>query len=177
MKKRIHPLGFIMMVVLLIGCSSLRQAELASGNDPEKAIAEVTQIMQGAQQDQVDLLAHEQYSKGTVYLNDAKRGLKQGASPEKVLENAAIAKAFFEDARATARSRQPSASRILTARASALSAGVRKSDALVERLLEIDDDLRGKTKQFSRSLSPEDFSEFQKKYLALEVSAVQFREL
>ena len=177
MKERIHPLGFIMMVVLLVGCSSLRQAELASGNDPEKAIAEVTQIMQGAQQDQVDLLAHEQYSKGTVYLNDAKRGLKQGASPEKVLENAAIAKAFFEDARATARTRQPSASRILTARASALSAGVRKSDVLVERLLEIDDDLRGKTKQFSRSLSPEDFSEFQKKYLALEVSAVQFREL
>jgi len=41
-----------MMVVVLAGCSSLRQAELASGNDPEKAIAEVTQIMVAAQQEQ-----------------------------------------------------------------------------------------------------------------------------
>ena len=177
MKKLIYPLGFIMMVVVLAGCSSLRQAELAAGNDPEKAIAEVTQVMEAAQQDQIDVLAHDEYTKGTIYLEDAKRGLKQGASPESVLKNAAIAKALFEDARSIARSRQPLASRILTSRASALSAGVRQSDDLVERLLEIDDDLRSETKQFSRSLKPEDFSAFQKKYLALEVRAVQFREL
>jgi OOP family OmpA-OmpF porin len=161
----------------LAGCSSLRQAELAAGNDPEKAIAEVTQLMEAAQQDQIDVLAHEQYEKGSVYLDDAKRGLKQGDKPETVLENAAIAKALYEDARETAKPRQASASRILTARASALSAGVRNSDALVEQMLEIDHDLRRKTKQFSRSLSPEDFSAFQKQYLALEVKAVQFREL
>ena len=177
MKKFIHSLGFIMLVVVLAGCSSLRQAELAAGNDPEKAIAEVTQLMEAAQQDQIDVLANEQFEKGSVYLDDAKRGLKQGDKPETVLENAAIAKALFEDARETAKPRQASASRILTARASALSAGVRNSDALVEQMLEIDHDLRRKTKQFSRSLSPEDFSTFQKQYLALEVKAVQFREL
>ena len=176
-KKLINPLLFIMMVVVLAGCSSLRQAELASGNDPEKAIAEVTQIMVAAQQDQIDVLAHDEYAKGNVYLEDAKRGLKQGDSPETVLKNAAIAKALLEDARETAKSRQALASRILTARESALLAGVRKSDALVERLLAIDDDLRSETKQFSRSLSPKDFSAFQKKYLVLEVKAVQFREL
>jgi OOP family OmpA-OmpF porin len=176
-KQLFHSLGFIIMVVILAGCSSLRQAELAAGNDPEKAIAEVTQLMEAAQQDQIDVLAHEQYEKGSVYLDDAKRGLKQGDKPETVLENAAIAKALYEDARETAKPRQASASRILTARASALSAGVRNSDALVEQMLEIDHDLRRKTKQFSRSLSPEDFSAFQKQYLALEVKAVQFREL
>jgi OOP family OmpA-OmpF porin len=176
-KQLFHSLGFIIMVVVLAGCSSLRQAELAAGNDPEKAIAEVTQLMEAAQQDQIDVLAHEQYEKGSVYLDDAKRGLKQGDKPETVLENAAIAKALYEDARETAKPRQASASRILTARASALSAGVRNSDALVEQMLEIDHDLRRKTKQFSRSLSPEDFSAFQKQYLALEVKAVQFREL
>jgi outer membrane protein OmpA-like peptidoglycan-associated protein len=176
-KKLINHLLSIMMVVVLAGCSSLRQAELASGNDLEKAIAEVAQIMLAAQQDQIDALAHDEYTKGTVYLEDAKRGLKQGDKPETVLKNAAIAKALFEDARVTASSRKPLASRILTSRASALSAGVRNSDDLVERLLEIDHDLRRKTKQFSRSLSPEDFSAFQKKYLALEVKAVQFREL
>jgi len=177
LKKLINPLLFIMMVVVLAGCSSLRQAELAAGNDPEKAIAEVSKIMVAAQRDQIDVLAHDEYAKGEVYLEDAKRGLKQGDQPETVLKNAAIAKAFFEDARVTARPRKPLASRILTARASALSAGVRNSDDLVEHLLEIDDDLRSETKRFSRSLSPQDFSAFQKKYLALEVRAVQFREL
>lgn len=177
MKKLIHPLLFSMMVVVLAGCASPRQAELASGNNPEKAVAEVTKIMVTAQRNQIDVLAHDQYTKGTVYLEDAKRGLKQGASPEKVLQNAAISKALFEDARETAKSRQASAKRILRARKSALSAGVRKSDDLVEQLMDIDDDLRSKTKQFSRSLSPKDFSAFQKRYLALEVKAVQFREL
>ena len=177
MKKLINSLGFIMLVVVLTACSSLRQAQLAAGDDPEKAIAEVTQIKMAAQQDQIDVLAYNEYTKGTVYLGDAKRGLNRGDKPETVLKNAAIAKAFFEDAREIAKSRQTSASRILTARQSALSAGVRQSDDLVDRLLEIDADLRSETKQFSRALSPEDFSEFQKQYLALEVKAVQFSQL
>ena len=128
-KKQIRSLWFILIVVSLASCASLRKAELASGNDPHNAIAEVAQIMVAAQQDQIDVLADEQFSKGGVYLKDAKRGLKQGDSSELVLENAAIAKAFFEDARETAQARKSLASRILTARASALAAGVRKSAA------------------------------------------------
>jgi outer membrane protein OmpA-like peptidoglycan-associated protein len=176
-KKQISPLWFILIVALLASCSSLRKAELAAGNDPEKAIAEVTQIMQVAQQDQIDVLADDQYAKGRIYLEDARRGLKQGDLPETVLDNAAIAKAFFEDARETAKAKQPLANRILEARASALQAGVRKSDSLVRRMMDIDKDLRSETKKFSRALSPEDFSAFQKKYLALETRAVQFSEL
>lgn len=177
MKRLINPLWFILMVVVLTGCSSLRKAELASGSDPQKAIAEVTQIMTAAQQDQFDVLADAAFSKGREYLEDAKRGLKQGDLPETVLGNAAIAKAFFEDAGKTAKARASFASRILTARASALAAGVRKSDALVERMMDIDDDLKSDTKQFSKTLKPDTFSAFQKKYLALETKAVQFREL
>lgn len=177
MKTRNSSLWFLIIVVFLASCSSPKQAELASGNDPQQAIAEVTQMMEAAQQDQIDLLADEAYKKGSVYLADAKQGLKQGEAKESILENAAVAKAYFEDARQTAKSRQASASRILEARASALSAGVRKSETLVESMLDIDDDLKSETKQFSRSLSPEDFSAFQKRYLALEVQAVQFSEL
>lgn len=177
MKKLINSLGFIMMVVVLAACTSLPEAELASGNDPGKAIAEVTQIMVAAQQDQVDVLAHEEYTKGNAYLEDAKRVFKQGDLPETVLKYVAIAKAQFEDARETAKTRQALASRILIARQSALSAGVRKSDDLVKGLMEIDEDLRRETKEFSRPLSPEDFSAFQKQYLGLEVKAVQFRKL
>lgn len=164
-------------VVLMAGCSSPRKAEFTSGNTPESAITEVMQKMASAQQEQFDVLADDEYAKGSNYLADAKRGLKEGDSSESVLENAAIAKAFFQDAREKASSRQSISSRILRARKSALSAGVRKSDTLVESLKDIDDDLKSESKQFSRSLSPEDFSELQKKYLVLESKAVQFSQL
>lgn len=177
MKKLIKSLWFTMIIVSLAACATLRKAELASGSDPQHAIAEVMQIMNAAQQDQIDVLADDQYNKGRQYLDDAKRGLKQAAPNTSILDNAAIAKALFEDARETAGARASSASRILAARKSALDAGVRKSAALVERMLDIDDDLKSDTKQFRRALSPEDFSAFQKKYLALEVKAVQFSQL
>jgi len=176
-KKQIYSLGFIMLVAMLASCTSLREAEFASGDDPAKAIAEVTQMKEAEQQDQVDVLAYDQYTKGSTYLEEARRVNKQGNMPETALKYAAIAKAQFEDARATAKTREASASRILVARQSALSAGVRQSDKLVKSLMEIDDDLRRETKDFSRPLSPEDFSDFQKRYLGLEVKAVQFRKL
>ena len=176
--KLIKPLWFIIIAAaLMTGCASLRKAELSSGNDPEKAIAEVKQIMATAQQEQFDVLADDEYLKGSNYLSNAKRGLKQGDSSEYILENAAIAKAFFQDARKKASSRKSFASRILRARKSALAAGLRKNDALVESMLDVDDDLKSESKQFSRSLSPEDFSELQKKYLVLEAKAVQFSQL
>ena len=178
MKNLKQSLWLVMVVVLMAaGCSSPRKARLASANDPEKAIAEVTQIMAAAQKDQLDVLADEQYADGSLYLADAKRALKQSESSEMILENAAIAKALFQDARKTAKPRKSSASRILKARKYAVTAGVRKSEILIVNMMEIDDDLKSETKQFSRSLSPEVYSNLQKKYLVLEGKAVQFSKL
>lgn len=177
MKRLIQLFSFVILLGMVASCSSLRQAKLDAGNDRQKAIAEVTQVMQAAQKDQIDVLADAQYQKGTVYLDDAKRYFKQDSSSESVLENAAIAKALFQDARKTADGRKAMASRILVDRGAALSAGVRQSGPLVEMLMDIDNDLKSETKQFSRALSPEDFSAFQKKYLALETKAVQFSQL
>ena len=175
--KKLMTLWFIMTVVVLASCSSLRKAELASGNDPEKAITEVMQVMATAQQDQLDVLADEAFTQGRVYLDEAKRGLKQGDLKETILDNAAIAKAMFQDAGKIAEARESLASRILQARKSALSAGVRKSAPLVASMMKVDEDLKDETKQFSRSLSPEDFAEIQKQYLVLEAKAVQFSKL
>jgi len=175
--KLITPLWFIIIVVVLASCSSLRKAELTSGKDPEKALAEVIQVMETAQQDQVDVLADEEFLQGRAYLGEARRGSAQGDLVETILGNAAIAKAFFQDASKTAEARKSSARRILEARASALAAGVRKSPPLVEHLLTIDEGLKGDTKQFSRTLSTKKFSELQKKYLVLEGKAVQFSNL
>jgi len=176
--KLINPLWFITIIaVLMVGCSSPRKAKLAAVDDPEKAVAEVMQKMTEAQQKQFDVLAADVFSKASDYLLEAKQALKQDDMSETVLESAAIAKALLQDARKTARPRRIFAKRILKARKSALMAGVRKSDALVESMKEIDDDLKSETNQFSRSISLEDFDELQKKYLVLESKAVQFSQL
>lgn len=177
MKKFVTPLSFIIILAVLTACSSLRQAGLASGNNPDKAVAEVSKVREMALRNQVDLLADELFEKGSEYLQDARQGLDKGEPAESVLENAAIAKALFQDANKTADARRQRASRILRTRSAVLKAGVRNSEELVETLVDIDDDLKGDTKQFKQSLSPEDFSEFQKNYLALEARAVQFRVL
>ena len=176
-KQPTFLLWSILATVVLAGCAQLPQAKLDAGDDPAKAIEEVTNIEIGAQHDQLDVLADKAYAQGHTYLADARRGLKDGAEKADVLKSAAIAKAFFQDAKKIGLPRQAIASRILEARASALAADVRTSNTLVDRLADIDDDLKSETKQFSRALSPEDFSELQKRYLALEVMGVQLREL
>ena len=44
-------------------------------------------------------------------------------------------------------------------------------------LKEIDKDLRSESDTFTETLEPRDISEYQKRYFALEIKAVQFREL
>lgn len=177
MRRITRALCYSLIAVSFLGCASARKATLNSGNSPEKAIAEVTQVKEAALRDQIDILADEQFEKGDIYLNDANNALTQGAQSQEVLENAAIAKAYFEDARVTAKPRKSYGKRILEARKAALDAGLRKSEPLVEELKKVDDGLKSDTSQFTATLDPDDFSEYQNKYLALETKAVQFREL
>ncbi len=165
------------IALMLFGCASAKKAELTSGSDPAAAISEVTKLMLRAENKQTDLLTPKQYLQGSDYLSRAKRGLSSGHKNEIILDNAAIAKAFFQDALIQSGVRSANAPRILYARKAALTAGLRASDTLLAELMDVDDDLRGETNDFEEFLEPKEFSEFQKEYLSLEVKAVQFREL
>lgn len=177
MNKMVMAIGYTLIATTFLGCSNARKAELASGNDAGKAVAEVTQMRQEGLRDQIDILADKQFESGTEYLKDARSDLKEGQPTEDVVENAAISKAYFQDAMKTAESRRAMARRILDARKAALQAGLRNSAPLIEDLEKVDDDLKDETNQFAKALTPDEFSEFQKEYLALEIKAVQFREL
>ena len=175
--KKINLILCCGLVLTLFGCASAKKAELTSGDNAKAAVAEVTKVMQTAEDEQSDLLSLKEYSKGINYLDRARRGLSSNYSKESILENAAIAKAYFQDARIQGGVKSSKAVRILQARKSSLQAGLRNSEKLVEALAGVDDDLRDETDDFSKTLEPKEFSEFQKQYLALEIEAVQFREL
>ncbi len=165
------------LALMLFGCASTKKAELVSTDNLEAAVAEVTELKIQAESEQSDLLSFKEHTKGSVHLTKAQQGLLASYQKDYILENAAIAKAQFQEAFKNTQARTPNATRILQARKSALDAGLKNSEALETALADIDDDLRDETDNFSEVLDPKEFSEFQKEYLSLEIKAVQFRKL
>lgn len=175
--NKISRIMYYGLALILIACASPEKANLTSGGDADKAVSEVYQLMNKTQKEQSDLLAFEEYMDGVESLAKAKKGLDRGYDKEIILSNAAIAKAYFISADKLSMVRRSNATRILQARQSSIDAGLRNSKPLTEVLADIDDDLRDETDDFSEALNPKDFSEFQKRYLVLEVKAVQFEKL
>ncbi len=175
--KKINIILCYGFALILFGCAGAKKAELTSGGNPKAAVAEVSKIMLRAEDRQSDLLSPKEYLQGANFLNRAERGLSAGHKKEIILDNAAIAKAYFQDSLIQAGVKSANASRILHARKSSLKAGLRGSILLLEELADVDKDLRSESDNFEEALNPKEFSEFQKKYFSLEVKAVQFREL
>jgi OOP family OmpA-OmpF porin len=164
------------LALLLFACAGPKK-EHSSDSDAAKGVAEVNRVMQKMLQAQSDLLALDEYSDGVKALNKAEKGLNEGSNTEAILNNAAIAKDYFNKANILSTKRKVDFPRILRARQSALDSGSRNSQLLLEVLWDIDDDLRDETDDFSQVLNLQGFSEFHKKYLSLEVKAVQFTQL
>ena len=175
--QKINMLLLCAVAIIQFGCGSAQKAELMAGDSPQAAISEVLQVIKQAEDAQSDLLSFKTYMKGVDYLKKAQQGLSNGYNKEIILENAAIAKAYLQQSLDQAKSRSANASRILEARNASLQAGLRNSTPLVEALYDVDDDLRDETDDFSKSLDPDEFAQFQKHYLDLEIQAVQFKKL
>ncbi|TNF86101.1 MAG: OmpA family protein [Gammaproteobacteria bacterium] len=165
------------LVLVLFGCASTEKAEPVSTEDLQVTVAEVEGLLKAADIDQAELLSFKEYRKGSEYLGKAQRGLSGNYQADYILENAARGKDLLQEALKNARDRTPNAVRILEARKSALDAGLKNSPELAEAMVDVDDDVRDETDDFARPLEPAEFSEFQKQYFALEIEAVQFREL
>lgn len=165
------------LALVLFGCASGNRTDPVEGIDPQPAVARATELMTLAEGQQADLLSSKEYTRATQSLKKAQQGLSENYQTEYILERAEMARANFQQALDNTKARTAKAARILEARRSALNSGLRNSSALVANLADVDEDLRDETKNFSRTLEPKQFSAFQKKYLALEIRAVQFREL
>lgn len=174
--KNINVILCFGLILALSGCTIPKKAELTSAS-PDKAVAEVVQMLKEATSSQLDLLASEQYSNGKEYVEKAEKSLKESGNGEAVLESAAIAKAYFQEANKIAEPKLTFDKRILYSRNGAIQAGLKNSKPLVEELKNVDNDLSGISNQFTNALNQANFTIFHKKYLALEVKAVQFREL
>ena len=175
--KKIQLILCYGLALSLLGCASAEKAEPVSTDNLKAAVSEVNGLLKEANVVQADLLSHDEYVKASDNLAKAQRGLSGNYQTDYIQEKTALGKAQFQQALKNSEARTPNAFRILEARQSALDAGLKSSEDLSYALADVDDDLRDETDDFARALEPKEFSEFQKKYFALEVEAVQFREL
>ena len=166
-----------LFVLTLLGCASAQKEEPVPTEKLEAAVSEAILLLKEADIVQADLLSYDEYEKGSDYLAKARRGLSENYKTDYIQEKTALGKAQFQQALKNSRARTSNAFRILEARKSALDTGLKDNADLANALADVDEDLREETDDFARALEPKEFSEFQRKYFALEVEAVQFREL
>jgi len=175
--KKINLILCHSLVFVLVGCASTKEVEPLSADELKQAVAEVEGLIKEADINQAELLSYKEYTKGSNFLGKAQRGLSGNYQADYILKNAAEGKAQLQQALKNTRTRTPNATRILEARKAALDAGLKGSTEIASAMVDVDEDLTDETDNFSRALEPQEFSEFQKKYLELETRAVQFREL
>ena len=165
------------LAVSMFACASTKQVETVPMANIKAAVDEATDLRQKAENMQSDLLAFDEFTNGTGYLDKAEKGLTDDYNSEYIVKNTNRAKSEFQQAIKLSKTRQKNAPNILRARTASLDAGLKNSPALLKALAKVDDKARDVTDDFTRALNPKEFSRFQKEYLSLEVQAVQFREL
>jgi len=177
MKKPNLVLYHGLLALTLLGCASAQKEELVSTEDMKAAVSEVILLLKEADIMQADLLSYDEYVRGSDSLEKARRGLSDNYKRDYIQKKVTLGKAQFQQALKNSKARTPNAFRILEARKSSLDTGLKDNADLAKALADVDEDLRDETDDFARALEPKEFSKFQKKYFALEVEAVQFREL
>lgn len=167
-----------MSMGLVVSCASnIKKAELPAGVTPEEAITKTEIMKEQARQAQADVLSYKEFKEGQSYLNEAKEDYKDGDEREEVLENIAYSQAYFKKAISESNKSETEFNNILKARSASVNAGAFNYDKTSEEIKDIDEDLRDDSDNFTRSLTPEKTAYFQKKYLEVEVTSVQKREL
>lgn len=161
----------------LISCASGEKASLSTA-DTSEALKNIKTMKSKLEKNNVDLLAHESFESGVSDLREAMDDMQEGDDEQEILTSLEESKAHFQQAKTEAeKNRSQLSEGIIEARSMAHSAGARATADLREKLSEIDHELRDETDNFTEDLSVKELSGFQKDYLALEVNAVQNRQL
>ncbi len=161
-----------LLAILVGACASHPSpVALSKGTNPTTAVIELERdIAQAESEEQISVLARKDYDGAQKYLSKAQEEKER----DEVLENVGIARGFLRQARQHAKANLKPMGDVTDSRSLAVKAGAERYDA--EALKDIDDDLIDLTEEGSnelRQLSNEDKAEFQKRYMDLELAAIQ----
>lgn len=170
--KRKFALTLITCAAMLSACSTgVKKADIAASADPKEEIAKLDSSINSGLAAQYDVLSPEEFQKSQSYLKKAKQEAASDHSREKILENVAYGQTFFEKARSNSESRGSQIEGVVKARQAALDAGAKSFPGTVDRLKNIDDDLRSYSDDL-RGTSADKIAKLQGRYLDVQLAAV-----
>jgi OmpA-OmpF porin, OOP family len=174
--RTISSLIVMLSFLSLTGCSTPPEAKLESDN-PKDAISEVAKLRGELLAKHTDVIAPEPFQKGTKNLKEAIADYKDQEEAKETMDKVTLAKSYFVKAQNEASSKSQIPNLLFESRTKALDANVRYSKDLNKELASLDNDVYEETDGFTKDLSSEEFANFQRKYIELEVKSVQYKEL
>jgi outer membrane protein OmpA-like peptidoglycan-associated protein len=162
---------------MLFGCASgVKQADIPSNADPGEEVQRLTEDLNRAVTENVDVLAVDDFEKSKKFLKKARSAVADGDSHEDTLDLLRTGRGYLEKAYTVAGGRGTVANSVMEARQRALETGIGSYPELAEELQDVDDDLSDQADKLAKT-SAEDLSEYQRRYVDLERRSVLLTQL
>jgi OmpA-OmpF porin, OOP family len=166
--------ALILSTSLWIGCASkMDKASLPATTNPVEELARLEGDYVKAVIAGVDVLAPNEFAKGSEYMDEAREDLKDKEDQSEVIEDLAYATSYLQKATQTAEGRRQHISAALTARSNAIVAGVTKNDDTHKKLKKIDRTIEKASDRLDKDLSADEVARLEREYINLETEAVQ----
>ncbi len=171
---------FMVITIFLIpGCSSEpKAASFPESADANQEISLLTEELEIAGQDEVDIMAPRSFEKAQKYLSQARVSREKNKDNQEILNSVAMSKSYLNLAQEQVGRVKPSVSGILKTREEAISS--RASTLLPKKFEQVEKDLTDVTAELERKRSAvtgEKFTELQKKYLDLQAESMKISRL
>lgn len=162
----------LVAALALSACSSnAPKGELSSSSNPQEEIASLSQDMNTARSENVDVLAYEDFKKADKALDQAKSDYSNNKDQEKIIDSLRFGRSYLKSATNTAGSRQGKAPGLFESRQNAMRAGATKYPELKKEWANVDEDVADVARELEK-VSAKDLVKLQARYAALEQKAV-----
>lgn len=162
---------------LIAGCASkVTKYNYPADSDPTRVVNDLKKDLQAQRMEQAPVFAKDSFNEAQEHLNNAQNMLGKGNKPEKILDEAGLAKAYLDKAEVETEKNKPQLNGIAEARGLAVEAGAKQYES--KNLKETDSDFASYVDKVNKGKgTPEKTAMFQQKYSDMELSAITQDEL
>ncbi len=178
-KKNVYVsvLVFSFCLTTILGCSSgVKMADIATTANPSEEISKLETDLKGAANENVDVLAKEDFQQSQAYLKQAKSFIENEKSQSKVLDALRTSRGYLIRASELAKTREGKAEGLLAARSMAVTAGAATHSQLQDELKDLDADVSDEAATLSET-SSDKIAKLQLRYVDLEKRTVILNQL
>ena len=172
------PFKVLMSVcaVIMIGCTTVKMADIPSTAEPRDEIAKLDTEINFAMTKNIDVLAARDFRTSKTYLEKAKNELQKGKSQSDILDAVRAGRGSLVEAYSKAGDHEASAQGLFDARQMALKAGAGNFSELQSDLNNLDSKVSDQSDSLATTKA-DTLADFQKQYVDLERRAVILSQL